>query len=122
VKPLQLQSHKTRDLRSIHRFALRLSRPPRALATGLLHLGHARTFWTAAQRAVERNGQLILRNEDLDAQRCRPEFVQAMLKDLHWLGIQWTEGPDCGGPYAPTLRADVANIIWRPGRSCASRE
>jgi glutamyl-tRNA synthetase len=69
--------------------------------TGLLHLGHARTFWTAAQRAVERNGQLILRNEDLDAQRCRPEFVQAMLKDLHWLGIQWTEGPDCGGPYAP---------------------
>ncbi len=66
--------------------------------TGLLHLGHARTFWIAAQRAAERGGQLILRNEDLDPQRCRPEFVQAMIEDLCWLGISWQEGPDCGGP------------------------
>ena len=42
--------------------------------TGLLHLGHARTFWTAARRAAEHGGQLIFRNEDLDTQRCRPEF------------------------------------------------
>jgi glutamyl/glutaminyl-tRNA synthetase len=69
--------------------------------TGLLHLGHARTFWTAAQRAAECRGQLILRNEDLDSQRCRPEFAQAMLDDLHWLGIDWVEGPDCGGPLGP---------------------
>jgi len=69
--------------------------------TGLLHLGHARTFWTAAQRAVEHHGQLIFRNEDLDSQRCRPEFVQAMLDDLRWLGIEWIEGPDCGGPLGP---------------------
>ncbi|HZQ96421.1 MAG TPA: tRNA glutamyl-Q(34) synthetase GluQRS [Candidatus Sulfotelmatobacter sp.] len=68
--------------------------------TGLLHLGHARTFWIAAQRAAGR-GTLILRNEDLDPQRCRPEFVQAMIEDLHWLGISWEEGPDCGGPFAP---------------------
>jgi glutamyl/glutaminyl-tRNA synthetase len=74
--------------------------------TGLLHLGHARTFWIAAQRAVERNGQLILRNEDLDPQRCRPEFVQAMLEDLRWLGIHWTEGPDCGGPFAPYTQSE----------------
>jgi glutamyl/glutaminyl-tRNA synthetase len=69
--------------------------------TGLLHLGHARTFWTAAQRAAEHGGQLILRNEDLDSQRCRPEFVQAMFEDLRWLGIEWAEGPDCGGPHGP---------------------
>lgn len=69
--------------------------------TGLLHLGHARTFWIAARRAAEHGGQLILRNEDLDPQRCRPEFVQAMLEDLRWLGIEWTEGPDSGGPFAP---------------------
>lgn len=69
--------------------------------TGLLHLGHARTFWVAAQRAAEHHGQLILRNEDLDSQRCRPEFVRAMLEDLHWLGIDWIEGPDCGGPLGP---------------------
>jgi glutamyl-tRNA synthetase len=69
--------------------------------TGLLHLGHARTFWIATQRAAERKGKLILRNEDLDPQRCRVEFVEAMFEDLRWLGIEWVEGPDCGGPFAP---------------------
>jgi glutamyl-tRNA synthetase len=74
--------------------------------TGLLHLGHARTFWTAAQRAAEHNGQLILRNEDLDEQRCKPEFVRAMYDDLRWLGIEWTEGPDRGGPFAPYAQSE----------------
>lgn len=74
--------------------------------TGLLHLGHARTFWIAARRAVEHNGQLILRNEDLDAQRCRPDFVHAMLEDLRWLGIEWTEGPDRGGPFGPYAQSE----------------
>jgi glutamyl/glutaminyl-tRNA synthetase len=69
--------------------------------TGLLHLGHARTFWIAAQRARQHEGVLILRNEDLDPQRCRPEFVSAMYEDLRWLGIDWSEGPDEGGPFAP---------------------
>jgi glutamyl-tRNA synthetase len=69
--------------------------------TGLLHLGHARTFWIAAERARQQNGGLILRNEDLDPQRSRAEFVAAMIEDLRWLGIHWTEGPDCGGPYGP---------------------
>ncbi len=74
--------------------------------TGLLHLGHARTFWIAAQRAAEHHGELILRNEDLDSQRCRPEFVQAMLEDLRWLGIDWVEGPDCGGPLRPYAQSE----------------
>jgi glutamyl/glutaminyl-tRNA synthetase len=74
--------------------------------TGLLHLGHARTFWTAAQRAAQHHGQLILRNEDLDSQRCRPEFVQAMIEDLHWLGIDWVEGPDRGGPLGPYAQSE----------------
>jgi glutamyl-tRNA synthetase len=69
--------------------------------TGLLHLGHARTFLIAAQRAKQSNGVLIFRNEDLDPDRCRPEFVSAMFEDLCWLGIHWDEGPDCGGPHAP---------------------
>ncbi len=67
--------------------------------TGLLHIGHARTFWVAAQRAIENQGTLILRNEDLDPQRSRAEFARAMIEDLRWLGIHWSEGPDCGGPY-----------------------
>jgi glutamyl/glutaminyl-tRNA synthetase len=74
--------------------------------TGLLHLGHARTFWIAAQRAAERGGELILRNEDLDSQRCRAEFVEAMIEDLRWLGISWAEGPDCGGPVGPYTQSE----------------
>jgi glutamyl-tRNA synthetase len=69
--------------------------------TGFLHLGHARTFWMAFQRAQLHAGTLLLRNEDLDRARCRPEFVDAMLEDLSWLGIAWQEGPDLGGPYEP---------------------
>ena len=74
--------------------------------TGLLHVGHARTFWIAAERAAERNGILILRNEDLDSQRCRAEFVDAMIEDLRWLGVSWSEGPDCGGPYGPYVQSE----------------
>src|SRR5579875_3696954 len=69
--------------------------------TGLLHLGHAATFLRAAARARESHGTLILRNDDLDQQRSRSEYYAAMLKDLHWLGIRWQEGPDIGGPHAP---------------------
>jgi len=84
--------------------------------TGLLHLGHARTFWIAAQRAIEHKGTLILRNEDLDPQRSRPEFAAAMLDDLRWLGIRWTEGPDCGGEYGPYAQSERRTHyleVWR---------
>ena len=69
--------------------------------TGYLHLGHARTFWVAQQRAVQHGGALILRNDDLDAVRCRAEFVHAMYEDLRWFGLCWSEGPEVGGPFAP---------------------
>jgi len=84
--------------------------------TGLLHLGHAHTFWIAAQRAAECGGTLILRNEDLDPQRCRPEFVEAMYEDLRWMGLRWTEGPDCGGPHAPYSQSQRRALylqVWR---------
>jgi glutamyl-tRNA synthetase len=55
---------------------------------------------------VERGGTLILRNEDLDPQRCQPEFVDAMYEDLRWLGIEWTEGPDCGGRFGPYAQSE----------------
>ena len=69
--------------------------------TGYLHLGHAQTFWAAQERARAAGGELILRNEDLDRARCRPEFVTAMIEDMRWFGLEWSEGPDCGGPFAP---------------------
>lgn len=74
--------------------------------TGLLHLGHARTFWRAQERARQAEGTLILRNEDLDRDRARPEFVEAFLEDLHWLGLEWTEGPDVGGPFGPYSQSE----------------
>jgi glutamyl-tRNA synthetase len=69
--------------------------------TGYLHLGHARTFWTAQERARARGGTMILRNEDLDAARFKMEFVDATLEDLRWFGLAWSEGPDVGGTHAP---------------------
>ena len=74
--------------------------------TGYLHLGHARTFWIAQQRAREHGGTLVLRNEDLDVSRCKPEFVAAMFEDLRWFGFQWQEGPDCGGPAGPYSQSE----------------
>ena len=69
--------------------------------TGLLHLGHAQTFWIAYQRARQAGGKLVYRTEDLDPQRCKPKFTNAAMKDLNWLGIDWDEGPDCGGDHTP---------------------
>ena len=84
--------------------------------TGYLHLGHARTFWTAYQRARAARGKLVFRNEDLDFQRCKPEFVAAMYEDLRWLGLSWDEGPDVGGefgPYSQSQRRDFYLEAWR---------
>jgi glutamyl-tRNA synthetase len=84
--------------------------------TGLLHVGHARTFWIAAQRRQQHGGVLILRNEDLDPRRCRPEFVSAMYEDLRWLGIRWSEGPDCGGPDAPYSQSERHSFYYEAWR------
>jgi len=81
--------------------------------TGYLHLGHARTFWIAQQRAIAANGTLILRNEDLDRARCKPEFVTAMYDDLKWFGFSWQEGPDVGGPHAPYNQSERIDLYRR---------
>jgi glutamyl/glutaminyl-tRNA synthetase len=84
--------------------------------TGLLHLGHARTFWIAAQRALEHEGTLVLRNENLDPQRSRVEYLQAMIEDLRWLAILWDEGPDCGGPSGPYSQSERREHYFRAWR------
>jgi len=91
--------------------------------TGLLHIGHACTFWTAYQRALQNNGVLIFRNEDLDPQRSRTKYAEAMLDDLRWLGIRWQEGPDVGGPFAPylqSLRRSFYLDAWRKLRDAGT--
>ena len=82
--------------------------------TGYLHVGHARTFALAAARAG--SAGLVMRIEDLDAPRCRPEYTAAALDDLRWLGLMWTEGPDVGGPHAPYTQSERTAWyceIWR---------
>jgi glutamyl-tRNA synthetase len=84
--------------------------------TGYLHVGHARTFWTAWLRARDAGGALVMRMEDLDQERSKPIFAEAALDDLRWLGIRWNEGPDKGGPYAPYVQSKRRAIYlaaWR---------
>lgn len=69
--------------------------------TGYIHLGNAWAFLLAWSMARARNGQVVLRMEDIDPARSRPEYVDGILRDLAWLGLDWDEGPDVGGPYAP---------------------
>lgn len=78
--------------------------------TGALHLGNARTFMIAWLSARSRGGRLILRMEDLDHPKNKPGAAEGALEDLRWLGFDWDEGPDVGGPSAPytqTQRKDL---------------
>ena len=84
--------------------------------TGFLHVGHARTFWTAWQRARDARGALVMRMEDLDPDRSRTHFTDAAYDDLRWLGIRWQEGPDKGGAFGPYVQSKRRNLYletWR---------
>ena len=70
--------------------------------SGRLHLGHARTFALAWAHARSRGGRMVLRLEDLDQSRCRPEHAQRLLRDLTWLGLDWD-----GAPVYQSQRLDV---------------
>jgi len=84
--------------------------------SGLLHIGHACTFWTAYQRSLLHSGTLVFRDEDLDPRRSKAKFAEAMIEDLRWLDIQWQEGPDVGGPFSPyeqSRRREFYLAAWR---------
>lgn len=78
--------------------------------TGGLHLGHARTFLIAWLAARSQGGRVVLRIEDLDASRVRTEAKQAILVDLRWLGLDWDEGPDIGGPSASYVQSERTSL------------
>jgi len=73
--------------------------------TGGLHLGHARTFLHAWLSARSSGGRLILRIEDIDSSRARSDSIKGAITDLRWLGLDWDEGPDVGGPNGPYLQS-----------------
>lgn len=78
--------------------------------TGHLHVGNARTALFCALLAAQAGGEFVLRIEDTDAERSRPEFEAELLVDLAWLGLHWQEGPDLGGPCAPYRQSERGDI------------
>ena len=74
--------------------------------SGPLHLGNVRTALLAWLLARHAGGAFALRMEDLDRPRVRPGAAAAILSDLRWLGLDWDEGPDTGGPAAPYTQSE----------------
>jgi glutamyl-tRNA synthetase len=78
--------------------------------SGAIHLGNASTALVSWLSVRARGGRYVMRIEDLDAPRVAPGASEAILDDLAWLGLDWDEGPDNGGPHAPyvqSLRAEA---------------
>ena len=91
---------------------------------GYLHFGHARSALLNADLARERNGRFLLRVEDIDQARCRPEFERAIYEDLEWLGLTWEQPvrrqSDQFGSYRAALaRLDRDGLIYRSFESRA---
>jgi glutamyl-tRNA synthetase len=74
--------------------------------TGQLHLGNARTALLAWLDARSAGGAFLMRIEDLDRARVQPGAESRQLEELTWLGIDWDEGPDRGGPFAPYRQSE----------------
>jgi len=78
--------------------------------TGPLHIGTARTALFNFLFAKKYNAKFILRTEDTDKERSRPEYEEGIINGLHWLGIDWDEGPDKGGPFKPYRQSQRIEI------------
>ncbi|QDS92149.1 Glutamate--tRNA ligase 1 [Roseimaritima multifibrata] len=77
--------------------------------TGAQHLGNARTYLLAWLAARSAGGRVILRIEDIDSPRVKPWATEQAMDDLRWLGLDWDEGPDIGGPHGPYIQTTKAN-------------
>jgi glutamyl-tRNA synthetase len=87
---------------------IRLRFPPSP--TGPLHMGTARTLLFNYLFAKNQKGKIVLRIEDTDKERSKLEWVQNIIDELHWLGLEWNEGPDVGGdsgPYKQSQRTEI---------------
>ncbi|MGD8813253.1 MAG: glutamate--tRNA ligase [Anaerolineales bacterium] len=78
--------------------------------TGRFHIGGARTALYDYLIAQQTSGQFILRIEDTDRKRFVPGAEEELIQSLHWLGIEWDEGPEIGGPYAPYRQSERTEI------------
>lgn len=83
--------------------------------TGMMHLGNARAALFSALYAHKHNGVFILRIEDTDAERSEDKYIDSLQNDLHWLGVNWQEGPGVDGEYGPyrqSLRQDIYAVYY----------
>ncbi len=85
--------------------------------SGEMHLGNAWTALLAWLQVRSRGGAVVLRIEDLDPDRSRPEYAAQILRDLAWLGLDWDEGPDSGGPCGP-YRQDERRGLYAAALDC----
>ncbi len=85
-----------------HQIRVRFAPSP----TGHLHVGNARTALLNWLFARHHGGRFVLRVEDTDPERSRTEFEQSIFEDLRWLGLNWDEGPNVGGPFGPYRQSE----------------
>ena len=78
--------------------------------TGQLHVGNARTALFNWLLAHGKDGTFVLRIEDTDAERSTRESETSILEDLRWLGLDWDEGPDVGGPHGPYRQSERLHL------------
>jgi len=78
--------------------------------TGFAHLGTASTALYNVLFARKQGGTFVLRVDDTDIERNRPEYEQLIYEGLHWLGLDWDEGPDKGGPDGPYRQSERLDV------------
>src|SRR5690606_2231212 len=78
--------------------------------SGQLHIGNAMTALFAWLQIRQAGGEFVLRIEDVDRPRSRPEWTTLILQDLKWLGLDWDEGPEVGGRYVPYLQSERSEL------------
>jgi nondiscriminating glutamyl-tRNA synthetase len=81
--------------------------------TGYLHLGNARTALFNYLFSRHENATFILRIEDTDLERSKKEYEEMLMEDLKWMGIEWDEGPDVGGPHGPYRQSERLEIYMK---------
>ncbi len=90
--------------------------------TGRTHLGSGRTALYNYLLARQTGGQFLLRIEDTDQKRYVPEAEQELIESLNWLGLQWDEGPDVGGPYGPYRQSERKEIYLEYAKQLVEKD
>src|SRR3712207_2630615 len=89
--------------------------------SGSIHVGNARTALFNWLFARHHGGRFVLRIADTDAKRATEENYQAVLEDMRWLGLEWDEGPETGGPHGPYRQSERFDLYDRAARDLVEK-